>query len=299
MGTTKRLIHIFGGLIQLLLGIAVLFAAGATFYNWVISRAYDAVLSVTMINLVGLTGWSETALAVVTPIAFLLFGLALVFTATDLMSSPYTDKTKKHCREKRFLSVLSALLDGTACVFIFKNMFNDDTAKFARFACILFLLLAAAELTTAFLSYTKHLDKKRFATDIDEQKDDSVQTTVNAEEFNERAALLRKLYVKGKINENTLKKGLSILMSLPVDMPLEFKLKHLDTFTKKKLLSANDLPFYVCKAVIAPCSSSTKERLKYVESLRAKGVVNEDAFNFIVEKLMGPAPQTAPSQTNR
>ncbi|MDY5678271.1 MAG: hypothetical protein SPK59_05870 [Eubacteriales bacterium] len=289
MSTTKRLIHVFGGLIQLLLGLAFLFLAGFTFYQWIIKQATDTFLSGLFTNLPQILHIGEMAVKIVTPIAFLLLGIILIFFASDLMGSPYKDETKKRCREKRVLSLLSAILNGAIGVFIFIAMTDDPLEKYAKIVGIVTFILAFAELITVFLSYNKHLSKENFTQNINEQSDDSVQTTVNAEEFNERAKMLQKLYKKGKITDETFKRGLAVLMSLPVDMPLSFKINHLNNFAKKRLLDKDSLPVYICKAIVSPCSSSTKERMKYLNTLHDKNIINDAAFNSVVTKLMGPA----------
>lgn len=288
MSTTKRLIHVFGGLIQLLLGLAWLFLAGFTFYKWIIKQATDTFLNGLFIKLPQMLNIGEMAVKIVTPVAFLLLGIILIFLASNLMGSPYKDEKKKRCREKRVLSLFSAILNGAVGIFIFLTMNGDSLEKYAKLVGIVTFILAVAELTTVFLSYNKRLSKENFTQNIDEQTDDSVQTTVSAEEFNERANMLKKLYKKGKITDETFKRGLAVLMSLPVDMPLSFKINHLNNFAKKNLLDKDSLPTYICKAIVSPCSSSTKERMKYLNTLHNKNIINDAAFNSVVAKLMGP-----------
>ena len=70
---------------------------------------------------------------------------------------------------------------------------------------------------------------------------------------------------------------------------LYFSLASLNNFAKKKLLDKDSLPVYICKAIVSPCSSSTKERMKYLNTLHDKNIINDAAFNSVVTKLMGPA----------
>lgn len=288
MSTTKRLIHVLGGLIQLLLGLAWLFLAGFTFYKWIIKQATDTFLNGLFTKLPQMLNIGEMAVKIVTPVAFLLLGIILISLASNLMGSPYKDEKKKRCREKRVLSLFSAILNGAVGVFIFLTMNGDSLEKYAKLVGIVTFILAVAELTTVFLSYNKPLSKENFTQNIDEQTDGSVQTTVSAEEFNEKANMLKKLYKKGKITDETFKRGLAVLMSLPVDMPLSFKINHLNNFAKKNLLDKDSLPIYICKAIVSPCSSSTKERMKYLNTLHNKNIINDAAFNSVVAKLMGP-----------
>ena len=110
--------------------------------------------------------------------------------------------------------------------------------------------------------------------------------TISTASFKMRADELFRLAKQKKISDERLLTCLNDLMLLPIDTSYEFKIKSLSRFSSHGFLTTKEISTLVCNALLTYNTETIKKRIRYLDFLHSKNLIEENDYFNVVQALM-------------
>jgi len=295
MNPTKRKSLVFCAILQFLYGFALGISSIVLFFRWVFNDATNTFAPNLFNGILTIFNGNILLTKILTPIIGLFLTVLLTATSNYIMQKPFNKKNNKP--RKQFIFILVAFLINLIFTILFALLTFSEPTFFCVTLLVLTGLVAILELIAMFLPNGNMLgiekkeeisspDSNQTATQSlanDTQKEIQFITT---SDYDARSAELFRLAKNKRISDKDLVACLHDLMTLPVDNSYDYKIKHLSKFSTHGMLTQNEISMLVCAAILSYNTSNVKKRIRYIDFLRSKGLINELDYTNTIRKLM-------------
>lgn len=289
MNKFKPTTNILSGILQLFYGFALIVASFLLLVKWFFNNAFDSFLPAFFDKITTLFGGNQLFAKLLTPIFGIATGGLILFLGFCLLKTPL-DKNNDNYKPKAISVFFSAVLNTFLAFVIGLGLTADQATKsFAIISTVILGIIALSQFLSVF-----YKDKTAKTDNITENKpsstDEATQKTqstmMDVKDFKQRCTELFRLAKRNSISQDDFDACMRELMLLPVEKPFDFKIKHLNKFTTNGLLTSAMISTLICDATVSYNTSPLKKRIRYLELMRAKGLVFEQDYSHSLRLLM-------------
>ena len=324
MDNAKRKTMVICALVQALYAFILVIFAFVLFAKWTFNPAEEIFLPSLYNGFLALLKDDHLITQVLVPLMTLFLSVILLSTSAYILKKPIDKKTNKERKQWiyvviAFLVNLFLTLVGLICVFSIKS--QNANLFLGILFCVVVGLVTIFELVSLFLqkSTTQVLEQVQATQSATtttnqptEQAENNCTNTTNTNvvnttqaintplpqgaihspwyistaEFIQRAIELYRLAKNQNISDDNLVSCLQDLMTLPIEAPYDFKIKHLNKFSSNGYLTQQQISRLICQAITTKNTTPFKKRIKYLEYLKCNKVINESDYAVAIRMLM-------------
>jgi len=309
MNNSKRKTMVVCALVQALFAIITTIIAFLSLFKWAISGGVDTFMP-TLYDCLLTIFKNDVIAKVLAPILAIFLNILLLTTSGYMFKKPFDKKSNK-LRKQWIFVVVAFVINLFFAIFCLLIVIGFGNSTLATMFAVAFGLVAIFEFISLFLPHEKMIgNQNTTATDsnannnqpttqqqptscdnqtqqMETPKQEIVKTWyIEQTDFEQRITELYRLAKSKNITDANLVECLQDLMTLPVQAPYDLKIKHLNKFSSNGFLTQQQISKLICQAITTKNTSTVKKRIKYLESLKHYGVVNEYDYSLAIRILM-------------